>query len=119
MPVLLRSQTIITTRHEIDKSAIAQKLKLLAYLGFDVLVAGIKIAKLPLERVDLVEREVAFAERLHAFHDVEQPATRLRRFTSEEKRLLPFRKAELLGANEAVLHDMNLAGFRDAAEQYF
>jgi hypothetical protein len=59
---LLGSQTIITTRHEIDKSAIAQILELLAYLGLDVLVAGIEIAQMPLERVDLVEREVAFAE---------------------------------------------------------
>ena len=31
---------------------------------------------------------------------------------------MPFCKDKLLGANEAVLHDMNLAGFRDAAEQY-
>ncbi len=59
---LLGSQTIITTRHEIDKSAITQKLKLLAYLGFDVLVAGIEIAQMLLESVDLVEREIAFAE---------------------------------------------------------
>ena len=119
MTCLLRSQTIITTRHEIDKSAIAQILKLLPYLGSDVLVAGIEIAKVPLESIDLVKCEVAFAKRLHTIHDVEQPAARFRRFTSEEKCLLPFGKHELLRANEAVLHDMNLAGFRDAAEQYF
>jgi hypothetical protein len=59
---LLRSQAITTTRHEIDKSAIAQKLKLLAYLGLDVLVAGIEVAQLPLEGVDLVKREVALPE---------------------------------------------------------
>src|SRR5450759_1290792 len=65
-----RSQAIITTRNEIDKSAIAQILQLLTYLGFDVLVAGIKIAEMPLEGVDLIKREVALAERLHA-----RPAT--------------------------------------------
>jgi len=74
----LRSQAIITTRHEIDKSAVAQILKLLTYLGLDVLVAGIEIAKMPLECVDLVKREVALPQRLHAFHYVEQPAARFR-----------------------------------------
>ena len=92
---------------------------MLAYLGLDVLVAGIEIAQVPLERVDLIEREVSFAERLHAFHDIEQPPACLQRLIPEEKRSLPFRKDKLLGANEAVLHDVNLAGFRDAAEQYF
>ncbi len=64
---LLGSQAIITTRHEINKSAVAQILKLLTYLGFDILVAGIEIAQMPLEGVDHVEREVALTERLHAF----------------------------------------------------
>jgi hypothetical protein len=67
----LRSQAIITTRHEIDKSTIPQILQLLTYLGFDVLVAGIEIAEMPLEGVDLFKREVAFAEGLHALHDIE------------------------------------------------
>jgi hypothetical protein len=57
---LLGSQAITTTRYELDKSAIAQKLKLLTYLGLDVLVAGIEIAEMPFERVDFVKREVAF-----------------------------------------------------------
>ena len=70
-----------------------------------------------LESVDLVKREVPRAERLDAFHDVEQPAARLRRFVSEEKRLLPFREHQVLCANDAGLNDMNLAGLRDAAEQ--
>src|ERR1700722_11927434 len=109
MAGLLGSQAIITTRHEFDKSAVAQILQLLAYLRFDVLVARIEFAEMPLEGVDLVQREVALAERLHAFHDVEQPAARLRRFISEEKCLLPVRKDELLGANEAVPDDVNLA----------
>ncbi len=61
---------------------------------------------MPLEGVDFVKREVAFAKRLYAFHDIEQPAARLRRFIPEEKRLLPFRKDELLGANETILHDV-------------
>src|ERR1700720_1700830 len=109
MAGLLGSQAIITTRHEFDKSAVAQILQLLAYLRLDVLVAGIEIAEMPFEGVDLVEAEVAFAERVNAFHHVEQPATRLRRFIPEEERLLPIRKHELLGANEAVPDDVNLA----------
>ena len=58
----LRSQTIIAARHEINKPAVAQILKLLPYLRLDVLVAGIEIAEMPLESVDLVEREIAFAK---------------------------------------------------------
>jgi hypothetical protein len=34
-----------------------------------------------------------------------------------KKRLLPFGEHGFLFANETVLHDMNLAGIRDAAEQ--
>jgi hypothetical protein len=114
---LLGSQTVITTRHEINKSAVAQILKLLTYLRLDVQVAGIEIAEMPFESIDLVEREVALPKRFHTFHDVEQPAARFRRFVPEKKGSLPFCKDKLLGANEAVVHDMNLAGFRDAAEQ--
>src|SRR5450759_3434427 len=115
MRAVLRSQTIIATGDEINKAAVAQILKLLANLGFDVLVARIEIAEMPLEGVDFVKREVSFPKRFHAFHDVEQPAARFRRFISEEKRFLPFREDEFLRANETILHDMNFA--RDAAEQ--
>jgi hypothetical protein len=59
---LLGSQAIITTRYEIDKSAVAQILKLLPYLWLDVLVARIELTELPFEGVDLVEREFSFAE---------------------------------------------------------
>src|SRR4051812_26392744 len=113
------SQTITSARDEIQKPAVAEKLKLLAYLRPDVLVAGIKLAEMPLERVDLIERELALSEGLHAFHDVEQPAARFQRFIPEEKRFLPFRENQLLCANDAVLHDMNLAGLRHLAEQDF
>jgi hypothetical protein len=81
---LLGSQAITTTGHEIDKSAVPQILQLLTYLGFDVLIAGMEVAEMPLEGIDLVKREVPFAERLYAFHDVEQPAACLRGFISEE-----------------------------------
>src|SRR5882762_671582 len=60
--ILLGSQTIISTRHEIDKSAIAQVLQLLAYLWLDVLVARIEVAKMPLKSVDFLQREIAFSE---------------------------------------------------------
>jgi hypothetical protein len=82
--IALGSQTIISARNEIDKSAITQILELLTYLRLDVLVAGIEIAEMAFERVNVIEREVALAKRLHAFHDVEQPTTRLRRFISEK-----------------------------------
>jgi len=118
MRTVLTSQTVIAARDEINKSAVAQVLKLLTNFGFDVLVTGIEITEMPLESIDLVEREVAFAERFHALHDVEQPAARLRRFIPEEKRLLPFREDQRLRADEAALHDMNFARLRDAAEQY-
>jgi hypothetical protein len=56
-----RSQAIITTRHEIDKSAVTQILQLLPYFWFDVPVAGIKFSEMPLERVDVLKHEVALA----------------------------------------------------------
>jgi len=59
---LLGSQTVISPRNEINKSAIAQILKLLTNLGFDILVAGIEFAKMPFESVDLVERESGFLD---------------------------------------------------------
>jgi hypothetical protein len=72
---------------------------------------------MPFESVNFVKREVALPERFHAVHDIEQPAARVRRFVSQEQRLLPFGEHRFLGANGRVLHDMNLAGLRDAVEQ--
>src|SRR3954465_4249879 len=112
-------QTITAARDEIYKPAVAEKLQLLTYLRPDVLVTRIELAKMPLEGVDLIQRELALAERLHAFHDVEQPTPRFQRFIPEEKRFLPFRENQLLCANDAVLHDMNLARLRYLAEQDF
>src|SRR3954449_7131764 len=72
---------------------------------------------MPLEGIDLFDGEFALAERLNALHYVEQPTTRFRRRIPEEKRFLPFRKDQLFLANQTLLHDMNLAGLRHAAEQ--
>lgn len=44
---------------------------------------------------------------------------RFRRFVPEEKRLLPIRKDEFLGADETVLDNVNLAGLWNAVEQDF
>src|ERR1700761_2431124 len=112
----LRSQTIITSRDEINKSTIAQILELLTYLGFDVLIAGVEIAEMLLERINLFKREVALPKGLNAFHDIEQPAPRFRRFISEEKCFLPFRKDNFLRANDPVLYNMNFTGIRNAAD---
>src|SRR5258708_1815102 len=103
MQTVSGSQTITSARDEIYKPAVAQILKLLAYLRPDVLVAGIEPAEMPLESVDLIERELTLAERLHAFHDIEQPAPRFQRFVPKEKRFLPFRENQLFRANDAVL----------------
>src|SRR5436309_15937419 len=116
-PNLLGSQTIIATRNEYDKPAIAQILKLLTYLRLHVLVARIELAEVPLESIDLFEREFAFTERLHAFHDIEQPTARFRRFVPEEKRLLPFREDEFFRANDAALNDLYFSQLGNAAEQ--
>ena len=68
---LLGSQAIVTTRHEFDESTISQILKLLTYLGFDVLVSGIEIAKVLLKSINFFKSEFALAQRIHAFHDIE------------------------------------------------
>src|SRR5882672_12510262 len=92
-------------------------LKLLAYLRPDVLVARVEIAKMQFESVDLIECEVSLAKRLHAFHDVQQPAPRFWRFASKEERLLPIGEDEFLGANNAILNDMNFPGVWHTAEE--
>ena len=114
---LLGSQTIITTRHEFQKSLVTQVLELLANLWPHILVTRVKFAEVPLESVNFIEREFAPAQRLHAFHDVEQPAACFKRFVSQEQRFLPFLKDSLLGTNDAVLNNVNLAGLRDIADQ--
>src|SRR4051794_18429400 len=110
-------QTVAPARDEIQKPAVAEILQLLADFRPDVLVAGIEFAEIPVERIDLIQRELALAERLHAFHDVEQPSPSLRRLAAEKEGSLPFGEHQLLGANDPVLHDVNLAGLRNAAEQ--
>jgi len=94
------SQTIIAARHEIDKTAIAQILQLLAYLRPDVLVSGIEFAKVPFEAIYLIQRELVLAERFYTLHHIKQPSAGLRRFTSEEERLLPFGEHQLLCADD-------------------
>ncbi len=64
---------------------------------------------MPFESIYLVECEVALAERFDALHDIEQPAARLRRFISEEKRPLPLGEDVFFLADDTVLHDMNFA----------
>jgi len=102
--------------NEINKSAVAQILKLLTYLRLDVLIARIEIAKMPLEGIDLVEGEITLTERLHAFHHVKQPAPCFRRLASEKQRPLPLLKDGLLGANDTAPHDVNLAGLGNARQ---
>jgi hypothetical protein len=116
---LLRSQAIVATRDEINKSTIAQILKLLTYLWFDVLIAGIEVAKMALERIDFVKGEVALPQRFHTFHDVEQPSARFRRFIPEEQRFLPFGKDHFFRPNYPTLHDMNLPGLGTRSSRIF
>jgi hypothetical protein len=68
--ILSGSQAILAAGDEFNKSAVAQVLKLLAHLGSDVLIAGIEVAKMPFESIDLLKGEITLAERLHTFHDV-------------------------------------------------
>ena len=116
---LLGSQAIVTTRYEFDESAVAQKLKLLANFGFHVLVTWIEIAKMPFERVDFVKGEVALSNRLHAFHDVEQPTARFRRFIPEEERSLPFGQDRFFRPYYSTPDNMNFPGLGNAVEQDF
>jgi hypothetical protein len=81
------------------------------------LVTGIEVAELPLEPVDFFESKFAFPEGFDAFHDVEQPATGFERFIPKKERLLPFLKNNFLRANDAVLDDVNFAGFRHLPDQ--
>ena len=74
---------------------------------------------MPLEGIHFVKREVAFAERLHAFHDVEQPAACLRRLLSQKKCLLPFGEDQFFRTDDSALNDMNFARLGNAIKQDF
>ncbi len=68
---------------------------------------------MPFEGVNLVKREVSLAERLHALHDIQQPAARFRRFASEKDGLLPVGEDEFFRANDAILDNVNFPGVRE------
>jgi hypothetical protein len=57
----LCAEAIVAARNELNISTITQVLKLLSNLGSNVLVARIEIAKMPLEDIDLIEREISLA----------------------------------------------------------
>ena len=114
---LSRFQSVIASSQELDKPTIAQELKLLANLRPDVLVARIQIAKMPFKGIDFFKGKVALAQRFDAFHHVEQPTPRLQRLIAEKECLLPFRKNQLLVANDAVLNDVDFSPFRDLAKE--
>src|SRR5579872_206852 len=113
------SQPIITTRYEFDESTVTQILKLLTYLGFDVLVSGIEIAKVSLKTINFFKCEFPLTQRLHTFHYVKQPTARFQRLASKEERLLPFLENGFLRTDDPTLDDMNLAGFRHAIQPDF
>lgn len=75
----------MAARNELNIAPITQILKLLTYLRPDVLVAGIEIAKMALERIDFFQGEITLAERLDALHHVKQPTARFERLASEGK----------------------------------
>ena len=74
------------------------------------MIARIEIAKMPLEGIDLVEREIALAQRLYAFHDVKKPAARLQRFVPEKQGLLPLLKDFIFRPNDPAFDNMDFAG---------
>src|SRR5437016_1360847 len=69
------SETIASTRNEIQVTAISQVLELLANLRLNILIAGIKTAQVSLECVNIINVEFMFADRFDAFHHFNQPAS--------------------------------------------
>ena len=72
---------------------------------------------MPVEGINLVKGKLALAQRLDAFHDVQQPAARLKRFASEKECFLPYFENGVLRTDDAVLDDMYLADLWHLAEQ--
>src|SRR5262249_24476030 len=112
-------EAIVATSNELNIPAITQILKLLPNLGPDILIARIETAKVALESIDFVEREIALSQRLDTFHHIKQPAARFQRFIPEEERFLPFLKNHILRPNDAALDNMNLPGLGYAIEPNF
>ena len=62
------SQSVVSSRNEIEIAAISQKLQLLANFRFYVLVSGIEPAKLLLECIDVVNLKFTLANSIDALH---------------------------------------------------
>ena len=114
---LLGSQAIISARDEFDKSAVPQVLQLLAYLRFDVLVAGIEIAEMPVESVDLSRVNSRLpSDSTHFITSSSQPRVSGDSFLRNSVFCHSSRTASF-GRTTPSLHDVNLARLRDAADR--
>jgi hypothetical protein len=72
----LGHSAIVATPEKFNEAAVAQHLKLLAYLLSNMLVHGIETTQARLKCIDLGKIELSFADVLDALHNVEQPASR-------------------------------------------
>jgi len=76
-----------------------------------------KLPEPTIEGIDFVQHEFTFSKSLDTSHYVEEPSACFLRFLSEKKRSLPFLKNSILGTNDTILHNMNLARIRNTAKQ--
>ena len=76
-------------RGEVEISVIAEDLKLLTNFLFYVPVVRVELTQLWFKSVNIVQIEFAFANRLDAVHDFDEPASRFSAFIPKEKRSLP------------------------------
>jgi hypothetical protein len=82
-----------------------------------VSIVRIEIAQRAFESVDVLKLEFRPADGLHAFHDLDQPASRIRRFVAQEARLAPLSEHFVLRLNLAVANDEDFARWGNLAEQ--
>lgn len=107
---------IASSAKEVDKSAIAQDLKLLPYLLPDVLVHRIQATKMRLKGIDFVQCKFGFANALDAPEDVEQPSPRRVALAPQKQCLLPAIEYDLPIEHGAVADDEDLAGLGNQRE---
>jgi len=78
-------------RDKVEIPAVSKELKLLADFIFYVFVVWKNATETFFKCINFIQVEFRLADRINAFHDFDEPASRIRPFIPKEKCSLPFR----------------------------
>src|SRR5580704_6701318 len=114
---IVRSQTIIAARYEIQIPAISEKLQLLANLWLYVSVVRVELTQAVLKCVDIVDLKLMFTDGFHTLHHFYKPTSRFLSFVTQKQSSVPFREHGIFRFDFAVANDKYFSGLRDLVQQ--